>query len=865
MPWPPSRCQVDPEGPKLRVSTRRSTGSGPGEMGVQHAHLVPRSAFASRGSPFAKPNSLARPASADSVLRLQRRAGNLAVSSALGSSTVGQPLMVQRGGDPPKSREGYSLVGHITFTDASGELLQRWSVQLTEASMVGSRPKEGMYDVTVRHTKGASYTLAFDSHTAGAQDRQQQRRCRDAQEAHARHPRGVRQARAPEGPGRPDRHPTARREEGRHGNDVQAGQQVRLAGSDRSSAGRDRRTREGIRDTRGRQEYLALKQTIEALAALAKNSEALGQILDPDKLLLALLGIEENAALDALETWAAAEPEKSKKSGAAGKGGLVKVAARVAALLAKVRRVLHPVFEGRQAFRTALGLVAEGVEGVTLIDELVEMAQNPKRAEAEFAQLMDSFSEEAALAIQAQLEAAKGMVQLQVERFDKATDLLTYEELARAITDAATKLTPKHYRPVVWAAQKAGLLDLVSDNIVAPLIPKEALDAVNGVLGQFADQLAPAVKAAGKDLASVVDASGAAIETHLVGSLREAIIMPSRRSATRRVTSREELLEVGRLANSSRGDVVDPSRLALPGAGAPGNPLDRVPVHRDAGAERANDLLDSNAFTVGGHIYFAANQFAPERTEGRALLAHELTHVAQQRPTGNSGNVVVQRDWKSAVNALAKKVGGIAADTVKGLVRPKKRKSAAEAERLLKRVMKLVGQKVTPSGQPALPAEAYSYVRNRKGVIVRIRRKPEWAGSAVPKLRIEKGRIAVGSSWDWKAAARAKLRRALGAPAKQTDQAHHLVSLELRPHKVVALAERNGWDINGKENGYYLPVAVHGTSHPRYTKAVLAELEKILKAAGSTNWAAVEPLFDAMLQRLRKRLRGLVKSGQRLD
>ena len=59
-----------------------------------------------------------------------------------------------------------------------------------------------------------------------------------------------------------------------------------------------------------------------------------------------------------------------------------------------------------------------------------------------------------------------------------------------------------------------------------------------------------------------------------------------------------------------------------------------VRVHSDAAAENAASSLGAAAFTTGNHIAFAAGRYAPETSEGRQLLAHELAHVVQQRTTG---------------------------------------------------------------------------------------------------------------------------------------------------------------------------------------------------------------------------------------
>jgi hypothetical protein len=55
-----------------------------------------------------------------------------------------------------------------------------------------------------------------------------------------------------------------------------------------------------------------------------------------------------------------------------------------------------------------------------------------------------------------------------------------------------------------------------------------------------------------------------------------------------------------------------------------------VRVHTDQTAEESAAALDASAYTVERNIYFAPGKYAPERTEGSRLIAHELTHVVQQ-------------------------------------------------------------------------------------------------------------------------------------------------------------------------------------------------------------------------------------------
>lgn len=58
--------------------------------------------------------------------------------------------------------------------------------------------------------------------------------------------------------------------------------------------------------------------------------------------------------------------------------------------------------------------------------------------------------------------------------------------------------------------------------------------------------------------------------------------------------------------------------------------LTQVRVHEDPEAARSAKAIAARAYTLGNHIVFGAGQHAPGTTEGRRLLAHELTHVVQQ-------------------------------------------------------------------------------------------------------------------------------------------------------------------------------------------------------------------------------------------
>ncbi len=62
-----------------------------------------------------------------------------------------------------------------------------------------------------------------------------------------------------------------------------------------------------------------------------------------------------------------------------------------------------------------------------------------------------------------------------------------------------------------------------------------------------------------------------------------------------------------------------------------GTDLGGVRVHTGAEADRLNRAVSARAFTTGRDVFFRQGEYNPGSSSGRELLAHELTHVAQQR------------------------------------------------------------------------------------------------------------------------------------------------------------------------------------------------------------------------------------------
>lgn len=87
-----------------------------------------------------------------------------------------------------------------------------------------------------------------------------------------------------------------------------------------------------------------------------------------------------------------------------------------------------------------------------------------------------------------------------------------------------------------------------------------------------------------------------------------------------------------------------------------GHDFRNVRVHADGQAADSAQALGARAYAVNDHVVFNAGQFAPEKPAGKHLLAHELTHVAQQRANQDGAQGTVQR--AGFFESLARFFGG---------------------------------------------------------------------------------------------------------------------------------------------------------------------------------------------------------------
>jgi hypothetical protein len=64
---------------------------------------------------------------------------------------------------------------------------------------------------------------------------------------------------------------------------------------------------------------------------------------------------------------------------------------------------------------------------------------------------------------------------------------------------------------------------------------------------------------------------------------------------------------------------------------AMGTDFEGVRIHHNRSAHQLNQAIHSRAFTSGQDIFFKQGEYNPSSRQGQELIAHELTHVAQQQ------------------------------------------------------------------------------------------------------------------------------------------------------------------------------------------------------------------------------------------
>lgn len=154
-----------------------------------------------------------------------------------------------------------------------------------------------------------------------------------------------------------------------------------------------------------------------------------------------------------------------------------------------------------------------------------------------------------------------------------------------------------------------------------------------------------------------------------------------------------------------------------------GHDFGDVRVHDDAAAHESAQAVNAHAYTVGSSIVFQRDKYDPSSDDGRTMLAHELTHVVQQRngpvdgtPAGGGVNVSDPGDRfereaaATAEHAMTSPVGAPAAPAAAGVAAPVQR--AADEE--LPQVQRQEAPEEETEEEEAAPTAQGSFVQREE-------------------------------------------------------------------------------------------------------------------------------------------------------
>jgi Domain of unknown function (DUF4157) len=111
---------------------------------------------------------------------------------------------------------------------------------------------------------------------------------------------------------------------------------------------------------------------------------------------------------------------------------------------------------------------------------------------------------------------------------------------------------------------------------------------------------------------------------------------------------REVVRSAGQPLNAAARDFFEPRF---------GHDFGRVRVHTDARAAQSARAIDAVAYTVGNHIAFDTGHPLVRSPQGPSLLAHELTHVVQQRGEARDSQALTVDVVDSAAEREAAQTG----------------------------------------------------------------------------------------------------------------------------------------------------------------------------------------------------------------
>ena len=145
-----------------------------------------------------------------------------------------------------------------------------------------------------------------------------------------------------------------------------------------------------------------------------------------------------------------------------------------------------------------------------------------------------------------------------------------------------------------------------------------------------------AVPAHAPDLASraIADGRTGTLDTPSVVHLQA---MAGNASVSRLIEDEQAPDKVKSVVGQGGGERMDPDTARTMGARF-GEDFSDVRIHQGGGAAESARAVNAQAYTVGNDVVFGPGTYDPTSPSGQRTLAHELTHVVQQRQGAVSGS-----------------------------------------------------------------------------------------------------------------------------------------------------------------------------------------------------------------------------------
>ncbi|MGW2474184.1 eCIS core domain-containing protein [Streptomyces sp. NPDC001665] len=180
--------------------------------------------------------------------------------------------------------------------------------------------------------------------------------------------------------------------------------------------------------------------------------------------------------------------------------------------------------------------------------------------------------------------------------------------------------------------------DHENEHHVKPLESGEAHERLSADAPHDATAEAPAAsdahhlfRAAATGRTDVVGTSGMGVLQRTVGNAGlGSVIQRARAAAPEQAEEAEQRSPVHDVISSGGGTPLDTeTRVDL--ENRMGADFSDVRIHNDSAAHESAKGVGAHAYTVGNNVVFQRDAYDPSSPQGRTTLAHELTHVIQQR------------------------------------------------------------------------------------------------------------------------------------------------------------------------------------------------------------------------------------------